>query len=190
MQETSKRSWFVPVLALILGGGLAARAQAPDMREPVQQAMSQLSVMNGVWVGEGTMMMPGGAKETSTVTETFTWKLDDTVLTVEGVGKADGEVVHHAFGVFSYDPMKREYKMASHLATGMSTLANFEVVEPNREFRWWFDDGRGGTIRYKIEIVDGVWNEKGAYSPDGETWMPFFEMNLRKQGVKPTKKAG
>ena len=182
------RSGWLPVLGvMLLGSGFAANAQMPDMKSPVQQAMSQLSVMKGVWVGEGTMTMPGGAKEKSTVTETFAWKLDDTVLTVEGVGKDDdGKIVHHAFGVFSYDPMKREYRMASHLENGMSTLAQFEVVRANREFRWWFDDGRGGTIRYTIKIADGVWNEKGAYSPDGETWMPFFEMSLRKQGAEST----
>jgi hypothetical protein len=39
----------------------------------------------------------------------------------------------------------------------------------------------GGKIRYTIRVKDGVWQEAGEYSPDGNTWQTFLEMRLTRQ---------
>ncbi len=31
-----------------------------------------------------------------------------------------------------------------------------------------------------MDQANGTWNEKGAFSPDGNNWMQFMEMNLKK----------
>ena len=135
-------------------------AQMPDFSGEVKSAMEQVNVMAGNWEGKGWRMNPGGEKSFSNVSESLHWKLDGTVLILEGIGKTDeGKVVHNAFGVLSYDPFQKKYKMNSHLSNGMSTEASFEVVEPNKSFKWWFEDGRGGTIRYTINNDGKNWKE-------------------------------
>jgi hypothetical protein len=125
--------------------------------------------------------MQNGEKHFSNVKENLQWKLNNTVLEIEGVGKTDeGVVVHNALGVLYYDPTVKKVKMHSHLQSGLSTVANFEVIEPNQKYEWWFEDGRGGTIKYKISIDSGNWKEEGEYSRAGMQPSKFFEMNLKK----------
>ena len=169
-------------LIMILLPVLCSYAQRPDFSGAVKQAMADVSVMVGEWSGEGWHLEPDGNKSISKVDENLVWKLDKTVILVEGIGRdADGKVVHNALGVISYDPFAKKYNMRSFLSSGLSTDAAFEVVKPNKEFRWWFKDKRGGTIRYSITLENGVWTEIGEYSKDGDNWGKFFEMNLKKQ---------
>ncbi|MFZ0391821.1 MAG: hypothetical protein WAN36_15275, partial [Calditrichia bacterium] len=76
--------------------------QMPDVSADVKDAMSQVSVMAGEWEGRGWRMTPGGEKAYSNVEENLHWKLDKTILILEGLGKTDeGKVVHNAYGVLS-----------------------------------------------------------------------------------------
>ncbi len=156
-------------------------AQMPDFKIPVQVAMQQVSVIPGKWEGKGWTVGQNGEKSYTNVTENLQWKLDSTLILLEGFGKKDdGKVEHNALGVLSYDPFKKKFEMTSHLSSGLSTTANWEVIKPNEKFKWWFDDGRGGTIRYNITTDGKHWKEEGEYSKDGKTWNKFFEMNLDK----------
>ena len=71
--------------------------------------------------------------------------------------------------------------MKSFLSNGLSTDADFEVIEANKSFKWWFKDKRGGTIKYSLNFEEDTWEEIGEYSRDQENWMKFFEMNLKKK---------
>ncbi len=156
-------------------------AQMPDFSKEVQTAMAQLSVMEGKWKGTGWRLNPDGSKSTSNIEENLVYKLDKTVFLVEGIGTLDnGTVVHHALGFIAFNPMTKTYTMKSFLTNGLSMEANFEIVEPNRSFIWWFKDQRGGTIRYKVKFENNTWNEEGEYSRDGQTWFKTLEMNLTK----------
>ena len=158
--------------------------EAQDFGEPVRQALSKLDFVIGEWEGEGWVMMPQGNRETSIVTESIHYDLDNTIITLKGLGMSerDGEKikVHDALGVMYYDPFAKEYKMKSWLSRGMSTDANVKV-EDEGNIVWWFKAGPVGTIRYTIKIRDGKWNEIGEMSQDGENWTKFFEMNLVKK---------
>ena len=157
-------------------------AQMPDFKKPVQEAMKNLSVIPGIWEGKGWQMDMNGEKKYSNVTEKLQWKLDSTVILLEGLGKKDdGTVVHNALAILTYDAANKKYTMNSYLSSGMSTSANFEVIKPNESFKWWFEDGRGGTIRYTITTDGKKWKEVGEYSRDGNQWFNFFEMNLTKE---------
>ena len=39
-----------------------------------------------------------------------------------------------------------------------------------------------GRVRYTIRVEDDLWREVGEFSPDGERWNQFFEVNLRRTG--------
>ena len=158
-----------------------AYGQMIDSQLEVHKAMKNVSVINGRWQGRGWSLMGGGEKSYTNVTENFQWKLDSTIVMLEGLGKKDdGTVVHNALAILSYDIFKKKFSLNSYVARGLSTNANFEVLEPNKKFRWWFDDGHGGTIRYNITIEKKQWKEEGEHSSDGKTWNKFFEMNLKK----------
>lgn len=160
-------------------------AQAPDMSKPVKEKMAALSGWVGHWKGEGTMYRgPQGSK--SSVDEQIEWKLDGTVLLVNGVGKANDvtsnaeKVVHEALGVLTYDAYAQQYKFRSWIRTGLTTDAWFNITGDNK-YQWGFDVPNG-KIKYSITIdpAKKTWNEVGEYSSDGTAWMKFFEMNLTK----------
>jgi hypothetical protein len=156
-------------------------AQTPDFSKEVQEAMKNFSPFSGKWEGKSWSLMQNGEKHTSNVSENMQWKLDNSIIEIEGVGKTDeGKVVHHALALLYYDVTQKKYKMQSHLASGLTTEATFAVVEPNHKYEWWFEDGRGGTIKYKISIENNTWKEEGEYSREGMQPMKFFEMNLMK----------
>lgn len=156
-------------------------AQLPDFSKEVQAAMSNVSVMAGKWEGDGWRSSPKGEKSFSHTVENIEWKLDKTLLVLEGLGKKEGgQIVHNAYGVLSFNPNTDKYSLKTFLSSGLSTDANFEVVEPNKIFRWWFEDNRGGTIQYTITNDGSTWNEIGEYSMDKKQWKKFFEMNLKK----------
>ncbi len=156
-------------------------AQVPDVKPSVQNAMQEVSEMVGVWEGRSWHSNKKGQKEYSNVRENIQWRLDQTLLVMEGQGKDDNDrVVHHAFGVLSYDPFRQTYQMNTYLAKGLSRSATFEVLKPNERFRWQFESNRG-TIRYTIAIAStGTWEEVGEFSSDGESWRQFFEMELHR----------
>lgn len=168
-------------LVLFLFSATTIFAQMPDFSKDIKMAMKQIEIMEGKWEGSGWRMNPDGTKSNSNVLENLYFKLDSTLLVLEGLGTDDdGKTVHNAFGVISFDPFKKKFQMKSFLSNGLSTDADFEVVEPNKSIKWWFKDNRGGTIKYNITFDGLNWSEDGEYSRDEESWVKFFEMNLKK----------
>lgn len=174
----------LPSVLIIVAATIAtsAQAQIPDVKKPVQVAMQEVSVMAGEWQGSIWSMTPDGSRKNAQMHEMIEWKLDKTILLIEGIGENEkGETAHHALGVLSFEPFSKSYKLNSHIAEGLSTAADFEVVTPNEKFIWGYDVP-GGKIRFTITFSENGthWHEKGEYSPDGTTWHPTLEMNLDK----------
>lgn len=168
------------LLALLLLP-LASSAQA-DFSQVSKQKIGQLDKMVGTWKGTGWMYTPNG-KESSDVLEIIQYKLDSTILFIEGSGTKvmdDGsqKKVHDALGVISYHPFTKNYQMNSFISKGLSTNAKVKINE-DESIVWWFEAGPN-TIRYTLAIANNQWNEIGERSADGENWQQFFEMNLRK----------
>lgn len=172
---------IVFMVAGILTGRLLAQGHEPGNKEK----MKVFADWAGHWKGEGSIESGPGEAKKSTVDERIEWKLDGTVLIVEGIGKSlDANqkevVVHHAFAVLSYDQQSSDYKFRTHLIDGRSTDAWLKVTGQNT-YQWGFETPRG-KIRYNILLDPGkkTWNETGEYSQDGNSWTQFFEMNLVK----------
>ncbi|MGI8618433.1 MAG: hypothetical protein ACR2L6_05015 [Gemmatimonadaceae bacterium] len=145
--------------------------------------MKPLAWLIGEWEGEGSMQTRTG-REVAAVREKVEGRLDGRVLVLEGIGRepaADGagRVVHHAFGVLSYDPEKREYVFRAFRDGG--------VINPVSRFAAgvfvWEFAVPGGRTRYLIREDNGEWLETGEYSADGSTWRKFFEMRLHRVGA-------
>jgi len=151
---------------------------AQGVNEDAVKAMQKLAVMVGEWEGDGWAMTPDRTKKESHVDEKMQWKLDKTVILVEGLGKdKEGKVVHSALGLIFYDVENKKYGLRSHLNTGQKTDASFEVLGEGN-FSWSFPTPNGGQMRYTINVDETKWHEIGEYSRDGQQWFNTFEMNL------------
>jgi hypothetical protein len=171
------------IIILITFGGLSlARAQgtAPDN---IKSEMQKLAYMAGKWKGEASMRQPNGTLIKVSQEEDIQYKLDGTILLIEGTGRnADGKVAFNALGIISYKPDMDSFGMKSHVQDGKQTEAYFKVLKENN-FEWGFTIANNARIRYIITLnpQEKSWVEKGEYSPDGTAWYPFMEMNLTKQ---------
>ena len=177
----------VLLFCLLLMGILSSKIMAQPSEAVAKEKMKVFESWPGHWKGEGSMQMGPGPAKKSTVDEYLEFKLDGTILLVEGIGKAvDGQsstpqIVHHAMGILSFDQITNEYKFNTYLKDGKSTLPWFKIVEESK-YQWGFDIPNG-KIRYSITIdpTRKTWNEIGEFSNDnGTSWMKFFEMNLKK----------
>ena len=151
-----------------------------------KEKMKAFAHWAGHWQGEGFMQMGPGPLKKSNVDEHLEFKLDGTVMLIEGIGKSleagnENKIVHHALAVLSFDQTKNEYKFDSYLKDGRSTQAWLNIIEEGK-YQWGFDVPNG-KIKYSITLDTSKknWNEIGEFSNDnGATWMKFFEMNLKK----------
>lgn len=157
-------------------------AAQPDFSQVAKTKIAALDLMVGTWQGKAYASTPTG-RDSSNVVENIQYKLDSTILFIEGKGTKvmeDGSemVVHHALGILSFHPFKQQYQMSSFISKGMSTVAQVQIDDA-QHFTWWFESGPT-TIRYSIAIVDHTWTEIGKRSNDGKNWIQFFEMKLDK----------
>lgn len=174
------------IISLFILSATLQQAFAQSSEAIIKEKMKIFSAWTGEWNGKGSMRMGGGEPKTSEVKEQVESKLDGTIIVMEGIGKSRNEktqkdtVVHHAFGVLSFDPQSNQYKLKTFLKDGRSTDAWFNVTGTN-SYQWGFETPKG-KIRYNISIdpVAKIWKESGEFSSDGNQWWPFFEMNLAK----------
>lgn len=161
---------------IVLAG--AALAQQPT-GEINKEKMKALSYLAGKWEGSGSMTGPGGQKESFSQKESISYELGGTILHIRGEGFDDSGVQrHNALGILYYDEKAAGYRMTSFLENGQRTTA--EVALTPDGFDWWFTIENGATIKYVITVKDGVWTEKGYYSPDGQAQYPYIDFQLKR----------
>jgi hypothetical protein len=166
--------------SLILSG---ARAQQNNA-EQIKLEMKKLSYMAGRWKGEGTVRQGNTPPIRVNQEEEIQYKLDGTVLMIEGTGRkpdGDGAVVFNALAIVSFNPYTKQFALRSNTKEGNQADAYLKIIADNH-FEWGFETPTKAKIKYDIVLnpQDKTWVEKGEYSPDGTTWYPFFEMKLNK----------
>lgn len=140
-----------------------------------KEAVTKLGFLVGDWAGEGWMMGRDGQKHPFAQTEKVRFKLDSTVVLIEGLGKDGESVIHNALAVVSLDKENGNYSFRSYLANGHSNSFRAELVED--DFYWY----PGDNMRYIISINEqGQWFEKGEMKGENG-WFQFFEMTLDKK---------
>lgn len=158
---------------------ISGQADTETLKTRKLESMNKLYFMIGTWEGTGWYQMGQDERDVFNIHETITEKLDGLLLLIEGHGTSNGQTVHKALAVISWDPDKKQYNFESHTYDGRSAKAT-ATLEANI-FTWGFDVPGRGSIRYVINISDDdEWIEKGSYSPDGETWYPFMGMTLKR----------
>ena len=123
-----------------------------------------------------------GSEVTINQEEKVEYKLDGTVLLIEGTGKdGAGNIAFNAMGIINYDVNGKQLKFKTYLKDGRSADAYFNITGEN-SYEWGFDIPGGGKSKYTIAIdpVQKTWNEKGEYSGDGSNWFTFVELKLKR----------
>jgi hypothetical protein len=168
---------MMPGMALtVLGQG---RPDPATVITAQREAMSRLSVMDGVWRGPAWTILPSSQKHNITQTERIGPFLDGSVKVIEGRGyDPDGKVTFNAFGTISYDPATRAYTLHSY---AQGNVGDF-VLTPTADGYVWEIPAGPMTIRYTAVIKDGAWREVGDRIMPGKEPVRFFEMNLKRVG--------
>lgn len=157
-------------------------AAAPARGEEAPEApMAALADMVGTWKGEGWMSRGPEERHEFESTEIVESRLGGEVILVEGIHHegTTGRKVHHALAMISWDPGDAVYRFRS-MVVGRGP-GDFEGRFEDGVFVWGGDVGHG-EMRYRITIDGDRWSEIGEFSRDGgETWSPFFGMELRRE---------
>ena len=144
------------------------------------EKMQYFSFMQGEWIGSGVYMKPDRTQESVNQHEKIEFKLGGSLLLIEGTGKDEsGTIVFNAMANIFYDITQKKYKMYSFKNDGLSTEADIEIKGP-QHLIWSFSPRDGAFVRYEIVVKNSVWTEKGEFSTDKNTWIPFFSMDLTK----------
>lgn len=158
----------------------------PDSAGVTINSVSQISFMEGTWIGDGWIMM-GREKKEFVQTETITPKVNNTILVIEGLGLSKDtsltqrQVIHDAFGIISFDKDNGRMMMTSFATTGGKTETELMLIGEKR-LQWQFKAENGGTVRFTEDFTkDGEWIEVGEFSYSPDQWYKFFEMKLTRQ---------
>lgn len=151
-----------------------AHAQIRETDKTAQAEIKKLAFLVGKWEGTGWMMGQDGVKYTFNQTEKVLFKLDSTAILIEGLGKADGKVIHDALAIITFAGESDQYDFQSFLPSGQK--GNFKSELKEKTYYWY----PTATVRYIIRLNDkGQWYEIGEYN-QGSSWLQFFEMTLEK----------
>jgi hypothetical protein len=156
-------------------------AQSPDSLQ--REAMKKLDWWVGEWKGEAWSSMGPGRGDTTLMVESVKKDLEGTILLIEGVGhrklaqSEEGEIVHHALAILSFDARKGTYRWQAWRTPG-GIYTDTEPTVADRQLQWGMETPRG-QMRYSLRLSDKEeWEETGEFSADGKTWHPFFGMSL------------
>lgn len=142
-----------------------------------REAMQALAFLDGTWRGTATTERATGGL---VHTERVGTLLGGTIRLVEGRSyDSRGESPFNAFGVITYDPVRRTYGMRAH-AMGYAADLPFEVRPDG--FSWTQPMGTNVSIHYTATVRDGEWHEVGDRVAGASPPVRVFEMRLRRIG--------
>ncbi|WP_299668174.1 hypothetical protein [uncultured Polaribacter sp.] len=135
--------------------------------------IKELNFIVGDWIGKGWMMGENG-KSKFDQTEKIQFKLDSTAILIEGKGKSNGEVIHNALAILTYNKKDDNYVFRSFLPSGQNAKFKAELID--NKLYWYPNE----NVRYIIwQNENEQWLEKGEFKREGK-WSQFFEMTLNR----------
>ena len=152
----------------------------------IQNSVKNLSFMIGDWEGKGWTATREG-KVFSDVKEKAEYKLDSSILIVEGLGtKTDAiskevKVVHNAFGVIFFNSTDNSLNIRAYKEGGGVATSKIEFID-EKVIQWSMDIPNGSKVKFTVDFnTDGKWIEIGEFSRDGLNWVEFLGMELTKK---------
>lgn len=175
------RYLLLTVIAALLSAQLAAQTPTdPRAIISIQRiAMEKFARMDGVWRGSAWTILPSADKHSITQTERIGPFLDGSIRVIEGRGyESDGRVGFNAFGVISYIPESKTYRLRSH---AQGRYGDFAITPTEDGYVWEIPMG-SSTLRYTASINGDVFKEVGDRIEPGKAPFRMFEMTLSRIG--------
>ena len=173
---------ILSIAAAFALGSAAVRAQQPDAAARLAgqtEAMRAFAMLDGVWRGPASTLLPDGTRRTIVQTERIGPFLGGSIRVIEGRGYDDaGNVTFNAFGIVSYDLGKRSFSLHSH-AQGF--VGDFAFTPTGDGYTWEIPAGPA-TIRYTATVKDGELHEVGDRIVPGREPLRIFDMRLKRIG--------
>ncbi len=145
-----------------------------ELNPKTQEKLNPLAFLEGRWKGSGWMMGEDRSRSTFDQEEIVEFKLSETVLEIEGIGRSDGQVVHHALALIQPAEEEGKFSFTSFLQSGVK--GTYPAYMEEGKLIWQPNE----QVRYVVQINDqGQWYEIGEYNA-GSSWYQFFEMTLDK----------
>lgn len=168
-----KRIIILFALVNFIPGLLISQSDYSDIES--KMAVSKLSFIAGKWEGHGWMYGQDGQRHEFDQSEKVQFKLDSTILLIQGRGNSDGKIIHDALAIISFNKEDGNYSFQSYLANGRRGSFRAELKD---EKLYWYP---AENIRYIIYInKEEQWFEIGEMNRNGN-WFQFFEMTLDKK---------
>lgn len=154
---------------------LSSYGQSPTTDSIAKNEVNKLAFIVGEWEGEGWRMERDGQKHTFTQTEIIQFKLDNTAVLIEGLGKNNGQTIHNALAIITYNKAENNYSFNSYLSSGLGGSFKAELLDGKL---YWYPNE---YVRYIVSLNDkGQWYETGEMNRQ-DSWFQFFEMTLDKK---------
>ncbi len=170
-------------IAVLAQGRPDPAAQMAAQRE----AIAKLSILDGMWRGPASTILPNGDKHAVTQTERVGSLLGGTIKMIEGRGyDAEGKTSFNALGIVSYNVASKTYNLHSY-AQGFT--GDFAYQATADGFIWEIPAGPM-TMRYTAVVKNGEWHEVGDRIEAGKPPVRFFEMTLKRIGDSEWPAAG
>lgn len=143
-----------------------------------KEAMRRLSFLAGKWTGQAIVQTGPGASLTLQQTEEVEYRLDGSILLIEGTGRdpGSGKVMFNAVAIVSYDESKQQYFIRAY-SDGRKVDTEFQVE--SKGFAWGFPTG-SATVRHVMQVnAKGEWEETSTVK-FGDREIPSVRMLLQK----------
>lgn len=168
------RKIYQIIFVLLFTSTISGQSHQVDTRAKTE--IKKLYFLIGHWNGAGWILGENREKHSFVQSELVAFKLDSTAILVEGLGEAQGTVIHEALAIITYDSSGGQYSFRSYLASGRQGVYPAEIIQD--KFYWYPDE----NMRYIIYLnEDGQWYETGEMKHGGN-WFQFFEMTPDKVG--------
>lgn len=150
--------------------------------EAQRAAMKKLAVLVGRWAGEARIRRGSGAPMELDQTEEAVYKLDGSLLLIEGVGrrKTDSRPALEALAVISYDDETKTYRMRA-FNDGRFLETEMKLLGDGCGLAWGFSVGEVSTHSVLRINDDGEWIEVHEITIGTEPRRPFMEVSVSRQ---------
>ena len=160
---------------------MAQPPRVPDL-EVQRAALKKLDFLVGKWSGEARVLRGPGEPLELIQTEEVQYKLDGSILIIEGIGKtkADGKVALQALAIVSYEDERETYRMRAY-NDGRYLETDLKLSENGKGITWGF---RLGDIKTSSRLrinEKGEWTELTEIAIGSEPARKFMELTVSRQ---------
>jgi hypothetical protein len=108
---------LTPTFAIVclLAFTYATGQAPPDYSALCKEKMKKIAALAGQWEGEASVSTGPAPAMVITQKEDVQFKIDRTVLVIEGTGTRDGSVVFNAYAVINFNVRSQAYELRSYL---------------------------------------------------------------------------